>query len=38
MDAVEKKRYFIHRHVYDMVVAYMFRYLWGFKMYDLEDE
>ena len=33
---VEKK--ILHRHIYDMVVAYMFRYLWGDKMYDLEDE
>ena len=38
LDRIEEERFFLRRHVYDMVVAYMFRYLWGDKMYDLEDE
>lgn len=27
-----------NRHVYNMIVAYIFRYLWGYKKYELEDE
>lgn len=38
VERVEEKRFFLHRQVYDMVAAYMFRYMWGDKMYDLEDE
>lgn len=34
----KKRRFVLNRYIYEATVAYIFRYLWGDKLYDLEEE